>query len=134
MKHMHLWFQGAFYCAQPNTGILPPAPILLLSPQPVFPSYLVWLPERRAQCRTIHFKRYDAANVHQCGHLIIALSLTDIHSGASIPYFPNYRLGPVDNPGQPCTPTVSSIAGPALHAWLNPASRQRTLVVEALSF
>ncbi|MDO8368890.1 MAG: T9SS type A sorting domain-containing protein [Saprospiraceae bacterium] len=28
-------------------------------------------------------------------------------SGASIPYFPNYRLGPIDNPGVPCTATVA---------------------------
>lgn len=53
-------------------------------------------------------------------------------SGASIPYFPNYRLGPVDNPGQPCTPTLSVTAGPALRlpalrAWPNPASRQLSL-------
>ncbi|MBP6828040.1 MAG: T9SS type A sorting domain-containing protein [Saprospiraceae bacterium] len=28
-------------------------------------------------------------------------------SGASMPVFPNYRLGPLDNPGVPCTATVS---------------------------
>lgn len=28
-------------------------------------------------------------------------------SGASMPSFPNYRLGPLDNPGVPCTATVS---------------------------
>jgi len=48
-------------------------------------------------------------------------------SGASIPYFPNYRLGPLGNPGQPCTPTVSMSAGPAgrgagVRVWPNPAS------------
>ncbi|MEQ1746721.1 MAG: hypothetical protein ABMA02_14915, partial [Saprospiraceae bacterium] len=35
-------------------------------------------------------------------------------SGASIPYFPNYRLGPLGNPGQPCTPTVGVSEGPGL--------------------
>jgi len=49
-------------------------------------------------------------------------------SGASIPYFPNYRLGPIDNPGQPCTPTVSVSAGPVragggVRVWPNPASQ-----------
>ena len=29
-------------------------------------------------------------------------------SGASIPYFPNYRLGPIDNPGLPCSPVVAA--------------------------
>lgn len=29
-------------------------------------------------------------------------------SGASMPSFPNYRLGPIDNPGVPCTATVSA--------------------------
>lgn len=48
-------------------------------------------------------------------------------SGASIPYFPNYRLGPLGSPGQPCTPTVSVSAGPAgrgsgVQVWPNPAS------------
>lgn len=32
-------------------------------------------------------------------------------SGASMPSFPNYRLGPLDNPGLPCSPVVS-IASP----------------------
>jgi hypothetical protein len=32
-------------------------------------------------------------------------------SGASIPYFPNYRLGPIDAPGEPCTPTVGVTPG-----------------------
>lgn len=49
-------------------------------------------------------------------------------SGASIPYFPNYRLGPIDNPGQPCTPTVSVSAGPVgagavVRVWPNPADQ-----------
>jgi hypothetical protein len=30
-------------------------------------------------------------------------------TGASIPSFPNYRLGPLDNPGVPCTATVSAV-------------------------
>jgi hypothetical protein len=33
-------------------------------------------------------------------------------SGASMPSFPNYRLGPVDNPGVPCTATVGTQAPP----------------------
>lgn len=28
-------------------------------------------------------------------------------TGASMPFFPNYRLGPIDNPGVPCTAVVS---------------------------
>lgn len=48
-------------------------------------------------------------------------------SGASIPYFPNYRLGPIDNPGSPCSETVSvssPIAGPVegFRVYPNPAS------------
>jgi hypothetical protein len=48
-------------------------------------------------------------------------------SGASIPYFPNYRLGPIDNPGLPCTPTVSvspepvSLLSGAVRVYPNPA-------------
>jgi len=34
-------------------------------------------------------------------------------TGASMPFFPNYRLGPIDNPGVPCTATVS-ISQPVL--------------------
>jgi hypothetical protein len=33
-------------------------------------------------------------------------------SGSSMPSFPNYRLGPVDNPGVPCTATVGTQAPP----------------------
>lgn len=33
-------------------------------------------------------------------------------SGASMPSFPNYRLGPLDNPGLPCSPVVSATAPP----------------------
>jgi len=29
-------------------------------------------------------------------------------TGASMPSFPNYRLGPIDNPGMPCTATVGT--------------------------
>ncbi len=46
-----------------------------------------------------------ACNVEQRGLVL------PTPSGASIPYFPNYRLGPLGNPGQPCTPTVSVSAG-----------------------
>lgn len=49
-------------------------------------------------------------------------------SGASIPYFPNYRLGPVGNPGQPCTPTVGVSVGPwergaGVRVWPNPVGQ-----------
>jgi hypothetical protein len=54
-------------------------------------------------------------------------------SGASIPYFPNYRLGPIDNPGVPCTATVS-VSPPlvqplknAVHLWPNPATERITI-------
>ncbi len=48
-------------------------------------------------------------------------------TGASIPSFPNYRLGPLDNPGVPCTATVSTAPPPELikikvQAWPNPAT------------
>ncbi|MEZ4941709.1 MAG: hypothetical protein R3D58_12595 [Saprospiraceae bacterium] len=33
-------------------------------------------------------------------------------SGASMPSFPNYRLGPIDNPGLPCSPVVNTTAPP----------------------
>lgn len=33
-------------------------------------------------------------------------------SGASMPSFPNYRLGPIDNPGLPCSPVVSTAVPP----------------------
>lgn len=53
-------------------------------------------------------------------------------SGASIPYFPNYRLGPIDKPGVPCSPTVSVGAGPVrevsgMRLWPNPATDQLTI-------
>ncbi|MBN8685057.1 MAG: T9SS type A sorting domain-containing protein [Chitinophagales bacterium] len=49
-------------------------------------------------------------------------------NGASIPYFPNYRLGPPDNPGPPCTATVSvqgiaGASGAGLKVFPNPASQ-----------
>lgn len=48
-------------------------------------------------------------------------------TGASIPSFPNYRLGPIDNPGLPCTTTVGSqqvatAQGSVLEVYPNPAS------------
>ena len=49
-------------------------------------------------------------------------------TGASMPSFPNYRLGPLDNPGVPCTATVS-VSPPVfmpemgrVQVWPNPAS------------
>jgi len=44
-----------------------------------------------------------------------------------MPSFPNYRLGPLDSPGVPCTATVSAALPPApeknkVQAWPNPAS------------
>lgn len=67
-----------------------------------------------------------ACNVEQHGLVL------PTPSGASIPYFPNYRLGPIGNPGQPCMPTVSINPGPAIRvpavrAWPNPAATQLTL-------
>ncbi|HAD13346.1 MAG TPA: hypothetical protein DCF33_13025 [Saprospirales bacterium] len=51
-------------------------------------------------------------------------------TGASMPSFPNYRLGPIDNPGVPCTATVSvsgmPSAPPPIRAYPNPASEQVT--------
>jgi hypothetical protein len=54
-------------------------------------------------------------------------------SGASIPYFPNYRLGPIDNPGVPCTATVS-VSPPlvqplknTVQLWPNPATERITI-------
>ncbi len=53
-------------------------------------------------------------------------------SGASIPYFPNYRLGPIDKPGVPCSPTVSVGPGPVrevsgVRLWPNPATDLLTI-------
>ena len=53
-------------------------------------------------------------------------------TGASIPSFPNYRLGPLDNPGVPCTATVSVSPGPVetrpgqVRVYPNPADDQVT--------
>jgi hypothetical protein len=52
-------------------------------------------------------------------------------TGASMPSFPNYRLGPIDNPGVPCTATVSvnamPSAPPQIRAYPNPANEQVTI-------
>jgi len=52
-------------------------------------------------------------------------------SGASMPSFPNYRLGPIDNPGVPCTATVSAAPPPApqheIRVYPNPATNNVTL-------
>ncbi len=58
-------------------------------------------------------------------------------SGASIPYFPNYRLGPIDNPGVPCTATVSvsqphAVPTQGIRVWPNPASSQVSLSANGL--
>lgn len=49
-------------------------------------------------------------------------------SGASIPYFPNYRLGPINNPGLPCSPIVAvnqpTISSYDIRVWPNPANSQ----------
>jgi hypothetical protein len=64
-----------------------------------------------------------ACNVEQRGLVL------PIPSGASIPYFPNYRLGPIDNPGLPCSPIVATNQ-PVIsfkddvRVWPNPASSQ----------
>jgi hypothetical protein len=39
------------------------------------------------------------------------LALTNANRG-SLPYFPHFRLGPLDNPGEPCTTVVSTTAPP----------------------
>jgi hypothetical protein len=56
-------------------------------------------------------------------------------SGASIPYFPNYRLGPIDNPGLPCTATVAVSSPPGnrrlgVRVYPNPAGGQLTVALE----
>ncbi|MBX2890380.1 MAG: hypothetical protein KF734_05595 [Saprospiraceae bacterium] len=54
-------------------------------------------------------------------------------TGASMPSFPNYRLGPLDNPGVPCTATVSvnnfpPVSGKnTVQVWPNPATDELTL-------
>ena len=61
-----------------------------------------------------------ACNLEQHG-----LHLPAYH-GASIPYFPNFRLGPPDNPGLPCSPVVSTTNPPtplpAFSVFPNPVS------------
>lgn len=53
-------------------------------------------------------------------------------TGASIPFFPNYRLGPLDNPGLPCSPVVSTAAPtallPAFSVFPNPVSTTLNIV------
>ena len=56
-------------------------------------------------------------------------------SGASIPYFPNYRLGPIDNPGLPCTATVAVSSplgnrGLGVRAYPNPVGGQLIVALE----
>ncbi len=58
-----------------------------------------------------------------------------VPSGASIPYFPNYRLGPIDNPGLPCTATVAVSSPPGnrrlgVRVYPNPAGGQLTVSLE----
>ncbi|MBK6929791.1 MAG: T9SS type A sorting domain-containing protein [Saprospirales bacterium] len=54
-------------------------------------------------------------------------------SGASMPSFPNYRLGPVDNPGLPCSPVVSVGAPPSgeVGVWVYPNPVRTTLKILA---
>lgn len=57
-------------------------------------------------------------------------------SGASMPSFPNYRLGPIDDPGLPCSPVVRApelprSPAPAPRLWPNPATDQLTAEWEA---
>jgi hypothetical protein len=55
-----------------------------------------------------------------------------------MPSFPNYRLGPLDNPGVPCTATVSAgepiapIQGKALWVYPNPANTSITIEYQAI--
>jgi hypothetical protein len=56
-------------------------------------------------------------------------------SGASIPYFPNYRLGPIDNPGLPCTSLVAVSSPldrqhPGVRVYPNPTEGQLTVALE----
>jgi Secretion system C-terminal sorting domain len=60
-------------------------------------------------------------------------------TGASIPFFPNYRLGPIDNPGLPCTPTVSvsqpvlPIPGKLVWVYPNPANNELSIDYHGIS-
>jgi hypothetical protein len=50
-----------------------------------------------------------------------------IPSGASIPYFPNYRLGTLEAPGTPCSPLVATatpVPAREVRTWPNPAHAQ----------
>ncbi len=53
-------------------------------------------------------------------------------TGASIPFFPNYRLGPIDNPGLPCSPVVSTSSQtaplPGFTVFPNPVSTMLSIV------
>jgi len=56
-------------------------------------------------------------------------------TGASMPFFPNYRLGPIDNPGLPCTATVAVSSPPdnrrlGVRVYPNPAGGQLTVALE----
>ncbi|MBP6828039.1 MAG: T9SS type A sorting domain-containing protein [Saprospiraceae bacterium] len=67
-----------------------------------------------------------ACNVEQRGLVL------PTPNGASMPVFPNYRLGPLDNPGVPCTATVSVNPGPEVEPgqvrlFPNPASDELTI-------
>jgi len=90
-------------------------------------------PDCKIYCRTGDMRYYHiihnpdekglACNFEQRGLVL------PTPSGASIPYFPNYRLGPIDNPGVPCSPTVSVTEQPVSHTagvqvWPNPVSEQ----------
>ena len=63
-----------------------------------------------------------ACNVEQRGLIF------PVPNGASIPYFPNYRLGPIDNPGLPCSAVVATqqpqFVVPEVSVWPNPANQQ----------
>ncbi len=54
-------------------------------------------------------------------------------TGASMPFSPNYRLGPIGNPGVPCTATVSisqpvwPIQGKSVWVYPNPANHSITI-------
>ena len=53
-------------------------------------------------------------------------------SGASMPYFPNYRLGPIGNPGLPCSQVVSTQLEPlpqvsGVQVYPNPAREHLTI-------